>query len=180
MFGNADFSARDIFDSVSYLFHSLWGRLDPVLHVVELYADMVGGSILKGGLPPDNGHGPGVDVLNVRHIGEAFDLLAIAQCLGLPLAFAVIAVGRIGIGWGQFLTGAHAQGYFHLPGNPVRVFQVSPLRHVQIDIDGIRIDIGEKFDRLLQPNHVKPDHCHCNKGQERYGHHSQAMVKSAI
>ncbi|MBA7695873.1 hypothetical protein ES703_104513 [subsurface metagenome] len=100
LLGDGDLGTWDVLDSLSDLFDGLRGRLDPVFNVVELDADVVWQVALKDRAATSDSHGPGVDVLDVWHVGQTHDLLALAQDVDLVLVFLVVAPGRIHVGRG--------------------------------------------------------------------------------
>ena len=180
LLGDADLGARNVLDSLSDLFHGLRGRLDSVLNVIELDTDVIWRVALKDGATSSDCYCPGVDVLDISHIGKSYDPLAIAQDMIFFLAIAIIALGWISVWWCQGLARAFAQGHLHLPGDSVRVLQISPFRHVQVYVNVMRVYIREELDRLFKADLVEPDHGHGNDSQEGHSQYGYAVVEGAI
>jgi len=141
---------------------------------------MVGRILIKLRAAAENGHRTRIDVLDIFHICKPHHLVAASQGVIFFTRIFLIALQGIVV-WGrQGLARAVAERHLHLAGDTVRIANVGPFGHIEVDIDAVRIHTGKEFHRPFKADAEKPYHDHGNDSQKGHDQDRHPMVQRAV
>ena len=153
---DADFGTRYILYPVSDIFYGYAGRIGPLFQVIELDTYMIGRVVLKCGLSTGDSYCPRIDMFYIGHVSDPSNLLTVPERMNVALHAVLIAIGWIRIGRWKTVALPAAERDLYLPGDPVRIFQVSTLGHVQVDINAVGFYGGKELNGLFKPYPIDP------------------------